>query len=142
MLVIEKAATGAGEQAASGIITTARLRNAAINQNRRAFARGRNEFVDLANAGVQAMTPLPQSGTAPRLAVRGLPAAIGAALGAPAGIPGSLVGAAAGAAVPWAAGRAALSDAGRRLLGNQAFAEMPRGLLAPVAPALLTDGRR
>lgn len=140
LLVIEKAATGAGEQAASGIITPARLRSAAINQNRRAFARGRNEFVDLANAGVQAMTPLPNSGTASRLSARGfsaIPAAVGAAMGAPGGIPGAVLGAAAGAALPWAAGRAALSRPGRALLSNQVFAQMPRGVVAPAVPALL-----
>jgi hypothetical protein len=144
MLVIEKAATGAGEQAASGIITPARLRSAAIGQNRRAFARGRNEFVDLANAGVQAMTPLPQSGTAPRLAARGfaaIPASVGAAIGAPGGIPGMIAGAAAGAAVPWAAGRAVLSGPGRALLSNQVFAQMPRGFIAPATGGLLADQR-
>ncbi len=145
MLVIEKAATGAGEQAASGIITPARLRAAAIGQNRRAFARGRNEFVDLANAGVRAMTPLPQSGTAPRLAARGfsaVPAAVGAAMGSPGGLLGMVGGAAAGAAVPWAAGRAALSRPGRALLSNQVFAEMPRGLVAPAVPNLLNRDRQ
>ena len=49
------AATGAGANAASGLLSPAQLRNAAINQNRRAFARGTNAFTDLANAGVQAM---------------------------------------------------------------------------------------
>lgn len=146
MLVIEKAATGAGEQAASGIITPARLRSAAIGQNRRAFARGRNDFVELANAGVQAMTPLPQSGTVPRLAARiplPLGAATGAGIGGTVGGPlGAVIGGAAGAAVPWAAGRAALSGPGRAALSNQIFAQMPRGLLAPAAPGLMTDGRR
>lgn len=142
MLVIEKAATGAGEQAASGIITPARLRSAAIGQGRRAYARGRNDFAELANAGVRALTPLPQSGTAPRLAVRGLPAAVGAAMGAPGGIPGALAGAALGSAVPWAAGRAALSRPGRAILSNQVFADMPRGSIAPAVPALLAPDRK
>lgn len=147
MLVIEKAATGAGPQAADGIITPARLRSAAIGQNRRAFARGRNEFVDLANAGVSAMTPLPQSGTAPRLAVRGLTTAIPAVIGATAGgqqqqgWQGAAVGGLAGAAVPWALGAAALSRPGRALLANQIFAQMPRGTVAPAVPALLADQR-
>lgn len=147
MLVIEKAATGAGELAASGIITPARLRSAAIGQNRRAFARGRNEFVDLANAGVQAMTPLPQSGTAPRLAARGITTAIPAVIGATAGgqqqqgWQGAVAGGVAGAAVPWAIGAAALSRPGRALLANQLLANMPRGSIAPAVPGLLADQR-
>lgn len=143
MLVIEKAATGAGEQAASGIITPARLRAAAIQQNRRAFARGRNEFTDLANAGVQTMTPMPQSGTAPRLAARAvasLPAALGAVIGSPGGFIGAGVGAAAGAALPWAAGRAALSGPGRAYLSNQLLSGLPQqALLAPATGGLLSN---
>lgn len=122
LLVIERAATGAGANAASGLLSPAQLRNAAINQNRRAFARGTNAFTDLANAGVQAMTPLPDSGTAGRLAARGfsaLPAMIGAAAGSPGGVPGAIGGAIVGAAVPAAVGRAVLSRPGRALLANQ-----------------------
>lgn len=146
MLVIEKAATGAGEQAAAGIITPARLRSASIGQNRRSFARGRNEFVDLANAGVQAMTPLPNSGTASRLAARGIaaiPAGVGAYLGGQqqGGAGGAIVGGLAGAALPMGIGAAILSRPGRALLANQLLANMPRALVAPAAPALLTDQR-
>jgi hypothetical protein len=146
LLVIEKAATGAGEQAASGVITPARLRSAAIAQNRRAFARGRNDFTDLANAAVQTMTPLPQSGTSPRLAARGfsaIPAAVGAAAGAPGGILGAAAGAAIGAGVPWAAGRAALSAPGRAILSNQMLAgPAGRALIAPAVPGMLAEQKR
>lgn len=139
MLVIEKAATGAGDQAAGGIITPARLRSAAIAQNRRSFARGHSDFTDLANAGVKAMTPLPQSGTAPRLAARGIPAAIGAAAGSPGGLPGAALGAIAGAAIPPLVGRAILSGPGRALLGNQLLAgPAGKALIAPAAIPLLT----
>lgn len=40
MLVVEKAATGAGENAALGLISPSQLRNATVQQGRRAFARG------------------------------------------------------------------------------------------------------
>lgn len=122
LLVIEKAATGAGAGAAAGLLSPAQLRNAAIQKGRRSFARGTSDFTDLANAGVQALTPLPQSGTAPRLAARGLsalPAVIGAAAGSPGGVPGAILGSMVGAAVPAAIGRAALSRPGRALLANQ-----------------------
>lgn len=148
MLVIEKAATGAGEQAASGIITPARLRSAAIQQNRRAFARGRNDFTELANAGAQTMTPLPQSGTEPRQWARSLaaaPAVIGGSLGAPAGIPGMIAGAVAGAGVPWAMGRGMLSRPGRAYLGNQLalnFPTLQRALMAPALPSLAGTRRQ
>jgi hypothetical protein len=147
MLVIEKAATGAGEQAAGGVITPARLRSAAIAQNRRAYARGRNDFTDLANAAVKTMTPLPQSGTVPRLAAR-LPLPLGAATGAGiggtvAGIPGAVVGGVIGAGVPWAAGRAALSAPGRAILSNQMMAgPAGRALIAPAVPGMLAEQKR
>jgi len=140
MLVIEDAATRAGEKAADGIITPQALRSAAAKQNKRAFARGRNEFTDLANAGVSTMTPLPQSGTAPRAAVNALKATApfaGAALGGGGTLGlGALAGAAAGAAVPWAVGRAMLSAPGRAYLGNQAAGRMGLPMFPPAAAAL------
>lgn len=128
ILVIERAATGAGENAALGLISPAALRQAATSQNRRAYARGTGDFAELAKAGVATMSPLPQSGTAPRLGARtiaSVPAAIGAALGSPGGFPGIAAGAVAGAVIPSAVGRALLSRAGRRYLANQAFPVTP-----------------
>lgn len=138
MLVIEDAATRAGEKAADGIITPQALRSAAMKQNKRAFARGKNEFVDLANAGVSAMTPLPNSGTPGRISAKVfLPAGAiaGASLGAPAGPIGSIVGGLAGAAAPWAAGRTMLSGPGRAYLGNQVAAGPVTGLAAMLGAA-------
>lgn len=131
-LVVERAVTGAGQNAASGLITPAQLRNAAINQNRRAFARGKNDFTTLANAGVEALTPLPQSGTAPRMAARAiasLPALIGGAAGSAGGIPGMIAGGIAGAALPAITGRAMLSGAGRAILSNQLLASPQAGVV-------------
>ena len=83
--VIQQAATGAGENAAQGNISPAALRSAAVGQNRGAYATGRGDFADLARAGVGVMSPLPNSGTAPRMAIQHLAnmggAIAGAALG-------------------------------------------------------------
>lgn len=122
MLVLEDAAIRAGQASAEGIITPQALRSAAIRQGKRGYARGKSDFTELANAGATALTPLPQSGTAPRLAARALgsiPAAIGVAMGSPAGLPGMIAGGVAGAAAPALAGRAILSKPGRALLSNQ-----------------------
>lgn len=133
MLVIEDAATRAGAASAEGVITPQALRSAAIKHNKRAFARGRNDFVDLADAGVSTMTPLPDSGTPGRLSAKVmLPAGsiAGASLGASAGPLGMLAGGVAGAAAPWALGRAMLSGPGRAYLSNQLAAGPVGGLAA------------
>lgn len=123
ILVLEKAATGAGENAAQGIISPSQLRNATVLQGRRAYARGQGDFADLARAGEGVMKPLPQSGTAPRTAARNvgasIPALLGAGAGSSAGPLGILAGGAAGAAAPFALGRALLSAPVRSYLGNQ-----------------------
>lgn len=151
LLVIEKAATGAGADNASGLISPAKLRQATISTHgRRSYARGNSDFADIAHAGEQMMTPLPNSGTAPRTWVRALtstvPAALGAALGHGAGgIDGALAGAAAGAAVPSVVGRALLSQTGRRYLTNQLLPERARrAAVGPVSAALLnlSDNQR
>jgi hypothetical protein len=80
LLTIEKAATGAGENAANGLISPAQLRAAAKQKGKRAFTRGKEDFRALADAGEALMKPLPQSGTAPRAAVAGLLGAGGTAL--------------------------------------------------------------
>lgn len=126
LLVIEKAATGAGENAAQGIISPSQLRNATVQQGRRAYARGKGDFADLARAGEAVMKPLPNSGTAGRTAVRNLGMGSGGLLGAGIGTAatggnplGAMAGAALGTAVPAVAGRAMMSRPGQALLGNQ-----------------------
>lgn len=64
--VIEKAASRSGEITAEGQITPANLRNTVSAENRGAYSRGEGDFNELARAGVQVMTPLPNSGTAQR----------------------------------------------------------------------------
>lgn len=135
LLVIERAATAGGENAASGLLSPAQLRMGVVNQNKRDYARGRGDFAELVRAGNEVMTPLPNSGTAPRLKAQGLglsmPTAIGSVLGG--GVGASLgnptlagVGAGAGAVIgaiaPAVLGRMALSGPGRAYLTNNAAA--------------------
>lgn len=123
MKTLERAATGAGENAAQGIISPAQLRNAATAGRRGQYARGEGDFDQLARAGEATMKPLPNSGTASRMAARGvtsLPGILGAIAGGQAGDVGMmLAGGLAGAAVPAAAGRALMSGPVQRYLTNQ-----------------------
>lgn len=126
MLVLEKAASGAGENAALGIISPSQLRNATVQQSRRGYARGRGDFAELARSGEAAMKPLPQSGTSPRMNAKNLGMGIATMLGGAAGgaatqgNPAAMIaGMLAGSAVPAMAGKAMLSGPGRAYLGNQ-----------------------
>ena len=122
LMVVQQAATGAGEDAALGIISPAKLRQAAVGQDQRGYVRGRNDFSDLAHAGQAVMTPLPQSGTAARVASRVVPAAVGNLVGSIlTGDPtlGGTAGVLAGLGAPAAVGRTVLSGPGRAYLGNQ-----------------------
>jgi hypothetical protein len=139
MLVLERAAQGGGENAALGLISPAQLRMAVTNiYGKRNHVRGRNELSPLAQAGQATMTPLPQSGTAPRVAVQAVKGALpfaGAALGGGGTLGlGALAGAAAGAAVPAIAGRAMLSGPGRRYLANRVIQDR-RGAASGAGPA-------
>lgn len=142
MLVLEKAATGAGENAAMGLISPSHLRNAAVNQSRRGYARGKGDFADLARAGEALMKPLPNSGTPGRTAVRALgtsvPALLGAGGGASVGGPlGAIAGSVAGAALPKVVGALMMSKAGQAYLSNQVAASPA---LRNVVSALITSG--
>lgn len=125
MLVLEQAATGAGENAAAGLISPSALRSATLTkQGRRNYARGSGDFADLARAGEGVMKSLPQSGTAPRTAIRNMGAALPAVLGAGAGGAagggfGAMAGMAAGAALPAFAGKLMMTPAGQAYLKNQ-----------------------
>lgn len=123
-LTLERAATGAGEDAALGLISPARLRQSTVTtQGRRNYVTGQGDFDELARSGQALLTPLPQSGTAPRLDARtigGGLGALGAGTGAMAGGPmGGVVGALIGAATPYAAGRALMSRPVQAYLANQ-----------------------
>lgn len=127
MLVIERAATGPGAQAAEGFITPSQLATATkAVMGRRAYARGQGDFADLAHSGNAALLPLPQSGTAPRAAITEAlhHLALGGLLGAGgeyAGGPMAGLGAAAaGLAGPAIAGRTLMSSPIQAYLRNQA----------------------
>jgi len=130
MLVIENSATRAGENAAMGIISPSALRSATVQQSKRAYARGKGDFADLARAGEAILKPLPQSGTAPRQAVRaigaGIPSILGGGAGAAfGGAPGAMLGATAGVMMPPLMGRALLSAPMRAYLANQMTRSAP-----------------
>ena len=123
-LTLERAATGAGEDAALGIISPARLRNATVvTQGRRNYVTGQGDFDELARSGQALLTPLPQSGTAPRLDARtlgGLGGATGAGAGILAGGPeAAVIGALLGTMAPAVAGRALMSRPVQSYLANQ-----------------------
>ena len=125
IIVLEQAATAAGEKAAEGLISPSALRSATVTKHgKRNYARGDGDFADLARAGEATMKPLPQSGTAPRTAARAMGTSIPSLLGAFAGnalgdAPGFLLGGAAGAAIPYAMGKGLLSKPVRAYLKNQ-----------------------
>lgn len=125
MVVVEKAATGAGEAAARGLISPSALRGATVEQGRRSYARGKGEFAGLARAGEAVMKPLPNSGTAGRLNAQnlgiGLAGLAGAGAGTVTGDPtNAVLGAAAGYALPRVAGAALMNPVVQALLRNQA----------------------
>lgn len=123
-LAIQKAATGAGEATAAGLLSPAQLRSAVVQQGRSAFARGkRGDIGDLARAGVGVMDNLPNSGTPAGIRAMlpggSLSAALGAGLGSSAGPYGAIAGAIAGAAVPGIAGAVRMSGPMQAYLANQ-----------------------
>lgn len=142
LLTVTDAVKGAGENAAMGLISPAQLSSAIRRQNPKSWVTGQGEFSDLARAGVANMSPLPNSGTASRMAVRGftsgIPTIAGAAIGGRGGdVTQAMIGGAIGSQIPGLAGSAALSPVGRALLGNQAFmpSQDPRMFLGPLAGA-------
>jgi len=146
LLVVERASLGAGEAAAGGLISPAKLRQAMTAvHGKRSAARGTSDFSDLSRAGNQVMTPLPNSGTAPRLSAQNFGmspagAAIGGTAGAfLAGPGGAGVGTVLGGYLPAAAGRLATSGPGRAYLGNQLLAETIRNAPPQLQQAILNS---
>lgn len=125
MLVLEKAGTAAGENAAQGLISPSSLRNATVStQGRRNYARGKGDFADLARAGEAVLKPMPNSGTAGRLNAQnlglGLAGLFGAGAGTTTGDPTTAaLGAAAGFFAPRLAGKALMNPTVQRYLSNQ-----------------------
>jgi hypothetical protein len=156
LMVIEKAATGAGSQTAEGIISPSQLRNATVSTHgRRNYARGQGDFADLSRAGEAIMKPLPNSGTSPREYMRHALSTVGSVVGGTVGSTGGPAGTAAGAiaglAAPGALGRALMSGPVQRYLGNQrlgpyqgsrANQALAAALLAHQGNARIDDGHR
>jgi len=141
LLVVDKAA----ESSADGLLSPAKIRTAALVQNRRGYVRGKNDFSDLTHAAETLMKPLPQSGTAPRTAARNivsaLPTVVGAGLGASSGygsngIEGGLAGAIMGAAMPTLIGRSLLSKPMQKYLTNQILPRRPLTDLRTMLPLI------
>lgn len=127
MKTLERAASGGGEAAALGLISPAKLRQAATTGNRGGYVRGEGDFAELSRAGNALLTPLPNSGTAGRMSARNLGANIATLAGgaAGAGVSGNnpmatVAGMMLGNALPGAAGSALMSKWGQRYLTNQA----------------------
>src|SRR5690606_33780573 len=143
-LALVDAAGGAGENAAMGLISPAALRQAVSRQGKGAYVRGQGDFAELARAGVAGMSPLANSGTAARMAVRGGTSTVPAVVGAMAGndIGGSLgmlAGMGAGALAPNALGAIILSGPGRNYLTNQLLAS-PVNVGRMAGPAAIGGG--
>lgn len=127
LLTIEKAASGAGANAVEGVISPAALRTAAKTRNLRDYTRGRDDLSELARAGVSVMSPLPQSGTAPRaMAQNMLNLGLGAGGAAVFGWPGIAL-----AAAPQVTSRALMSRPVQAYLGNQLAAPVYNALSRP-----------
>lgn len=144
-LVIEKAAAGAGQDTARGLLSPSQLLNATKSkQGIRNYVTGKGDFADLARAGEGVLKELPNSGTAARVASKAVPAILG---GSTAGLltggleAATVAGTMVGSAVPGLMGRAMLSRPGRKYLGNQlmsnppvnslgGYSSLPSGILA------------
>lgn len=141
MLTIERAATGAGENAALGLISPSQLRNATVvTQGRRAYGRGNGDFAELARAGEGVMKAMPNSGTAGRFRAQnvgtGLLSTLGAIGGTSAGGPvAGVAGAAVGAMTPRVVGQIMMSRGGQAYLRNQLL----RGNLPAETRALIVN---
>lgn len=146
LLAIEDAVAGAGEAAASGLITPAALRNAAKKQDKRGYVRGKGDLGPLARAGVEAgLTPLRSSGTAERTFAQKMVSGPATAMsGLTAGVitgfdPMMMAATAAPYLASAATARGLMSGPIQRYLANQRIPQyvepVPMGRLAPFAAA-------
>lgn len=134
---LAKAAGGAGEDTAGGLISPQALRSAvASGKNREAYARGQGDFAELTRAGNMLMTPLPNSGTAQRNLMTGM---VGAGSGTAAAT-GDPVMTAIIALGPGAFGRALWSGPVQRYLRNEAISPAARVAIESRLRAALQGG--
>lgn len=144
-LAVQRAATGAGEGAAAGLVSPSALRNSVVGQGRSGYAQGtRGDIADLARAGEAVMKKLPTSGTAENIRAMlpsGVWGGIGAGGGAMTGNPMlAMIGAAAGTMVPGALGALRMSGPVQAYLANQilprAATDIPKGTALSILPFL------
>jgi hypothetical protein len=136
MKAIQQVASGGGENAAAGLISPAQLRIAATQGGgRSAYAQGQGNFAELARAGNQIMTPLPNSGTAQRNMITSGIGGVGIATA----FANPLLGLATVAA-PAVTGRTLWSNAGQRYLGNAPINPATRALIEQQLRAALQGG--
>lgn len=147
-LAIQKAATGAGEQTAAGLLSPAQVRAAVVQQGRSAYARGnRGDLGDLARAAVGVMDNLPNSGTPAGIRAMfpagSIPAALGAGIGGTMGGFGAPIGAMAGLALPAISGAVRMSRPVQAYLANQlatpAVTNIPAGVGSALLPFATTE---
>lgn len=146
MKVLQKASLGGGEDAGLGVISPARLRMAASSGKAGRFATGASDFTDLVKAGQAVLTPLPNSGTASRLAIRNLgafaPTVLGAGYGYGKGgdLQSTLEGAAAGYGLQKGSGWLLMSRPMQAYLGNQVAAGMSNPATNALLAAIMRQG--
>lgn len=139
MLVIERAAAGAGENAALGFISPEALAQATrAVQGMRNYARGQGDYSNLAHAGVAVLGRMPNSGTAQRTQAMGVAQAVGAAGGAMlGGAPGAALGALGMPIGQAAAGRFIMSGPMQAYLNNAGQVRPNAQGMNPLAASLL-----
>jgi hypothetical protein len=121
LLVLERVAAGGGEDAAAGVVSAPRLRQAIVaEQGRRSYARGYGDFDELARAGNLLLSKPPTSGTSERAFLHAIPAAIGGVAGhALEGNVGGAAGTMLGVMAPGTTGKALMNPAVQGYLKNQ-----------------------
>lgn len=133
---IASAAGGAGENAASGLISPQALRGAtASGKNRELYARGQGDFAELTRAGNQVMAPLPNSGTAQRGMLAGQAGAGSAAAYAADPLMAGII-----ALGPAAAGRILMSPMAQAYFGNKAISPAARAAIEARLTAMIQGG--
>ena len=131
MIVISKAATGAGEATPAGFVSPQKLRQilTASEDKKLQYAAGKGDLHDLARAGEAILTTPRTSGTAERAFVHAIPASLAAAgVATVAGEPLAIPAFVAGAAAPGVVGRALSSGPAQVFLKNQALSKLIRKL--------------
>jgi hypothetical protein len=137
MKTLEKAASGAGENAALGLISPSALRNAAAVKDRAGYVRGQGDFAELARAGEALMKPLPNSGTGQRNVIAGMTGSGGVGAILSGADPLTALGV---AAAPGLAGRLLHSTPIQKWLGNQMLPPMAREEIEAILRTTLQGG--